>query len=251
MHSSISIIYISLPHLFFSPSCASSIVPPRPTHNNGPGRIPGAPNLILVLLQPNQPPTTPTRGQRGNHDGQDHADDAALPRPSPALTGAHNHAHAQTGAQDENHRLKNVVSPAAVADVPSKHGEQPKHLDAEQSQAKDLSGGGQAAGEHRGRHERGIGRQRRGELGADAARVVKEEDVDGEQPEGDGPDAVAAGRLGEGPEDRAEAQERGPDEQRRLDGAESLVRAVLVERHEGLAAAAAAEGLDARLGRQA
>lgn len=100
-----------------------------------------------------------------------------------------------------------MLPEAAVLDVAPEHGEQAKHLDAEERQAKHLLGRGQAAGQHGRRHEGGVGGQRGGELCAHAARVVEEEDVDGEQPEGHGPDAIARGGLREGFEDGAEAEE--------------------------------------------
>lgn len=105
-----------------------------------------------------------------------------------------------------------MLPEAAVLHVAPEHGEQAKHLDAEERQAKHLLGRGQAAGQHCRRHEGRVGGQRRGELGAHAARVVEEEDVDGEEPKGHGPDAVARGGLRQGLEDGAEAEEGGVDE---------------------------------------
>lgn len=84
-----------------------------------------------------------------------------------------------------------MVAPTPVPDVPPEYGEEAKDFDAEERQAEDLLRAWKPTGQDGARHEGSIGAQAGGELGADTAGVVEEEDVDGEQPEGHGPDAVA------------------------------------------------------------
>ena len=157
-------------------------------------------------MQTNQPPAATARGQGRNDDAEDHADDAALPRPPAVLGIAQHDADAPSRAEHEHNRLEDVVPPAPVADVSAKHGKEAEYLEAEERQAKDLVGLGQSAGENGRGHEGGVGGQRGRELGAHAARVVKEEDVDGEKPEGYGPDGIAGCGPREGLEDRRQPQ---------------------------------------------
>lgn len=187
--------------------------PPLPAHDNRPRRIPRPPNLILIPLHPNQPPAAPARRNRRNQHAHHHAAEPAPPRPGARRIGlAHHHAHAPAGPEDQQRREDDVLPETAVLHVAPEHGEQTKHLDAEERQAKHLLGRGQAAGQHGRRHEGCVGGQRGGELGAHAARVVEKEDVDGEEPEGHGPDAVLRGGLRQGFEYGTEAEEGGVDQ---------------------------------------
>lgn len=191
-------------------------------------------------MQPNQPPTTPAHGNRGDEHADNHARDGALPRPagyphtgtttSSNTTAIVTHDNPDTGtrAKDEKYCHGIVVAPAPVARVPPKYGEEPKHLDAEEREAEDLARGRQPRSEYRRGHECGVGGQRGGDVDADAARVVKEEDVDGQEPEGHGPDTVARGRLCEGFEDWREPEKGRVDENSALDGAEALVETAVV-----------------------
>ena len=72
-----------------------------------------------------------------------------------------------------------MVPPRPVSRVPAKDGEQPEDLDTEDREAKHLARLGQPRSQHGGRHEGGVGRQGRREVGPDVARVVEEYDVDG------------------------------------------------------------------------
>lgn len=103
-----------------------------------------------------------------------------------------------------------MAPPRALARVPPEHGEEPEYLDREEREREHLTRAGQPAREHGGRHQRGVGAQAGGDVlargGLGGRRrgraVVEEEDVDGEEQEGHGPDAVAGGGPGEGFQDR-------------------------------------------------
>lgn len=180
--------------------------------------------LVLILLQPYQPPTTPTHSHSRDHDPDHKSHDAALvrkiPDAFPVAAAAQDEAHASAGTEDEEDRESDVAAPGALARVPPEHGEEPEDLDGEEGEGEDLSRCGKAACEHGGGHQRGVRAKARGNVligGVEGgswcwSAVVEEEDVDGEEEEGDGPDTVAGGRPGEGFEDGREAQEGEVDE---------------------------------------
>ncbi|TPX10623.1 uncharacterized protein E0L32_008357, partial [Thyridium curvatum] len=215
-----------------------------PTDNNRPRRVPRPVDLVLVLLQADEPPAAPAHRQRRHGAPDHHAQQPAAadgppparPRPRPYRGPGQDHAGAAPRAEHQQHREHDVEAPGAVARVAAEHGRQAKDLDAEQREAEDLARGGQAAREHGRGHERGVGGQRGdGEAAhaAPVARVVEEEDVDGQQPEGHGPDAVRRGRARQRLEDRRQAQQREVDEHGRLDGAEAQVRALRAQGGRG------------------
>ena len=108
-------------------------------------------------------------------------------------------------------------------------GKQAEDLDAEEGEREDVRGAGQARRQHRAGHEGGVGREGGGELDADAAAVVEEEDVDAHEPAAHGPDGVAGCGLGEGFQDGGEAEEGAVDQDGRFGRGEPL----LVARGEG------------------
>ena len=106
--------------------------PSWPAHDNRPGGIPWTSNLVLVLLQPNQPPTTPSCRNHGQKDSNNHANNASLPRQALGFGIPHDDdADAESGSKNQQHRQQDVVFPAAVTDVTAKDWEKAKHFNAE------------------------------------------------------------------------------------------------------------------------
>lgn len=215
-----------------------------PADNDRPRRVPGAIDLILVLLQPDQPPAAPAHGDGGYDAADQHAQKAARPGPGLILASAgpitvgsaQDHAHAAARAEDQQHRQNHVVPPAAVARVAPENGEEAEDLNAEQRQAEHLARRRQAAGQHGGGHQSGVGGQRRHGKFVDTnpgARIIEEENIDGQQPEGHGPDAVGGGREGQGLEDRGQAEQGEVDEDCGLDGVHAQVSPAASKRRRG------------------
>lgn len=212
--------------------------------DDGPRRIPRSVDLVLVLLQADQPPAAPAHSDRSDETAHKHAQKTALPRPGRnlarsgrlAVGSAQNHAHAAAGANDKQHGENDMVLPRPVARITSEDGEQTEDLDREEGQTEDLTGGGQAAREHGRGHEGGIGGEGGdGELvHADpGAGVVEKEDVDGQEPKRHGPDAVGGGGAGEGFEDGRQSEEGEVNEDGRFDGVHPQVGSAAAEGRRG------------------
>ena len=98
------------------------------------------------------------------------------------------------------------------------NGKQPKHLDAEQSQAEHMGRRGQARGKHRRCHQRGIRGKGGREFRTHGSAVIEEEDVDAHEPGAQRPDGILAGRFGQRFKDGGKPQERAVNESGRLGG---------------------------------
>src|SRR3569833_2390122 len=176
-------------------------IPMLPAHDDRSSLVPRTIDLVLVFLQADTPPAAPAHSKGADGAADHHTQQAAAPGPDSRriLAGAprrgpgDDDADAGAGAEHQQGGEGGVVTPAAVAGVAAEDGEQAEDLDAEEGEAEDLAGRGQAAGQHRRRHQGGVGRQRRhgdaaGGGGGAAARrprprrrVVEEEDVEGPQ----------------------------------------------------------------------
>jgi hypothetical protein len=191
------------------------IIPPPPNHR--PCRIPRPVDLVLVLLQADQPPAAPAHGQPRDQHADDQPHDAALvgevPETLTVAAAAQDQADAAAGTEHEQGSEGDVAAPRALAGVAAEDREEPEDLDGEEREGEDLAGAGQAAGQDGGGHQGGVGAEAGGDVlvsgvegrGGRGGAVVEEEDVDGEEQEGHCPDAVAGRGPGEGLEDWGEA----------------------------------------------
>jgi len=125
-------------------------------------------NLILILLQADQPPTTPThrepRDQHPDHHAHQPTLPGEIPEPVAIASMSQDESHAAAGAHDEQRRERDMAAPRAQARVAPKHREQAEDLDGEEREREDLARARQTAREHGRRHQSRVGAETGGDV---------------------------------------------------------------------------------------
>lgn len=103
-------------------------------------------NLILILLQADQPPTTPTHSQAGDEHADHCTDESTFPReiPDPFSIPSFSkyQADASPCADDEEGGKRGVAPPGFLPRVAPEDGEEAEDFDGEEGETEDLSGAG-------------------------------------------------------------------------------------------------------------
>ncbi|KAK5012449.1 hypothetical protein LTR60_004374, partial [Cryomyces antarcticus] len=124
---------------------------PMPPYN-GPRRVPRPMDLILVLLQPNQPPAAHAHCKARQQATKHHPRNRC-----PPATARDCDADSTSGARDEEDGEGEVAVPRDVAQVPAEDGEEAKDFDREEREREDVRCGWEAGGEDCGGHEGCVG----------------------------------------------------------------------------------------------
>lgn len=104
-------------------------------------------NLILVLLQPDQPPAADPHCQ----EGQDSAKNNPANPGSPASPG-YCHTHSTCSAHDEEDREREMAAPGNVPEMTAEYGKETEDFYGEERQREDMSCGRQSRSKHSGGH---------------------------------------------------------------------------------------------------
>jgi len=110
-------------------------------------------DLVLILLQPNQPPAADAHA----HESEDAAQDDPGDPSSPSTTSQCREHSTPSGSNQENGQSK-VAAPGSGTKLATEYGKEAKNFNREQSQREYMRRRRESRGEHGGCHECRVGR---------------------------------------------------------------------------------------------